>query len=146
MYPQECSTLIRQIHCAMQKNANNELREAGVTFSQFQLLYILVGKPDHQCALKELEKRIGVAQSTVVGIVKRIIEKGFAECIEDTADRRVKLVRITDEGLNVCRAVAKNAHRAEERLLITLSDEERVIITQLLTKVYKAVSQEGTTC
>lgn len=145
MYPQECSTLIRLIHCAMQKNANNELREADLTFSQFHLLFILMDKPDGQCTLKDLEKRMGVAQSTTVGLVKRISEKGFVDCINDTFDRRVKLVRITEKGRQVCCAMEQNAHRAERRLLMNLNPDERATIIRLLEKVYTAVSEGNET-
>ena len=141
MHPKECSTLIRQIHCAMQKNANNELRESDLTFSQFQVLSILMGKPDGQCTLKNLEKRMGIAQSTTVGLVKRISEKGFVECIGDASDRRVKLVQITENGRQVCRDMEQNARRSEQRLLMNLNPDECVTIIRLLEKVHTAVSE-----
>ena len=146
MPPKDCSTLIRRIHCAMQKGANNELRDAELTFTQFQLLNFLQNQPSGQSSLKELEKHMGVAQSTMVGLVKRSREKGFVECIEDTADRRVKFVRITTEGLNICCAMEQKAHCAEERLLQNLTCEERSILIVLLSKVYAAVSEESAFC
>ena len=39
MQEKQCGELIRHIHCAMQKNANNELREEDLTFAQVHLLY-----------------------------------------------------------------------------------------------------------
>lgn len=145
MQPKECGTLIRKIYYALQKNANNELREADLTFSQFHLLYVLRSEADGQCTLKKLEKRVGVAQSTTVGLVKRVSEKGFVEYISDTFDRRVKLVRITEKGLKVCRAMERNARRMEELLLVNLDSDECVTIIRLLEKVYTAVSEGNET-
>lgn len=141
MQPKECGTLIRKIYYALQKNANNELREADLTFSQFHLLYVLRSETDGQCTLKELEKRMGVAQSTTVGLVRRVSEKGFVECISDSADRRVKLVRILKKGLEVCCAMEQNARCAEERLVVNLNADECITIVHLLEKVHAAVSE-----
>lgn len=141
MQGRDCGALIKQIHCAMQKNANNELREEDLTFAQIHLLFTLRSQPNGQCPLKGLEKKMGVAQSTTAGLVKRSGEKGFVECFEDSADRRVKLARITEKGLAVCRDTEDKIRRAEKRLIQNLTAEEAETLIQLLTKVYTAVSQ-----
>ncbi|MGN0986175.1 MAG: MarR family winged helix-turn-helix transcriptional regulator [Candidatus Enterenecus sp.] len=141
MYGHECGALIKHIHCAMQKNANNELRATGLTFSQVHLLFTLREQPEGCCSLKELERLMGVAQSTTVGIVKRCGEKGFVECFGDTDDRRAKFVRVTGTGLDVCRDTEANIHLAEDRMLKYLTDGEKAELSVLLAKVYRAVSE-----
>ena len=136
-----CGALIKHIHCAMQKNANNELREADLTFSQVHLLFTLRDQPKGCCSLKELERRMGVAQSTTVRIVKRCGEKGFVECLDDAEDRRAKLVRITGRGLAVCRDTEANIRLSEARMLRYLTDGEKETLVQLLTKVYRGISE-----
>ena len=141
MHQKNCGELIKQIHCAMQKTANNDLREADLTFAQVHLLFVLQRKPGGQSLLKDVEKEMGVAQSTTVGIVKRCGEKGFVECFEDAADRRAKLVRITEKGLEVCRDTEMKILNSDERMLRYLSEEERGTLVELLSKVYAAVSE-----
>lgn len=141
MHGNDCGALIKQIHCAMQKNANNGLRASGLTFSQLHLLFTLREQPEGRCSLKALERRMGVAQSTTVGIVRRCGEKGFVECFGDAEDRRAKFVRVTGKGLAVCRDAEENIRLSEERMLKYLTDGEKEELTLLLSKVYRGVSE-----
>ena len=141
MHQNNCGQLVRQIHCAMQKNANNELREEDLTFAQVHLLFTLRKQPEGTCPLKELEKKMGVAQSTVAGLVKRSSEKGFVELLDDPADKRVKLAQVTEKGLKVCSDTEEKIRRSNERMAKHLTPEERETLVELLNKVYLAVSQ-----
>ena len=141
MHRNSCGELVKRIHCAMQKNANNELREEDLTFAQVHLLFTLQRQPNGTCPLKELEKKMGVAQSTVAGLVKRSAEKGFVELLDDPHDRRVKLAHITEKGLQVCDDTVEKIRRSEERMVKLLSPEESETLIELLNKVYLAVSQ-----
>lgn len=141
MHGKDCGALIRHIHCAMQKNANNELREEDLTFAQIHLLFTLREQPDRQCSLKELERQMRLAQSTTAGLVKRCGEKGFVECFDDAEDRRAKYVRITEKGLAMCSDTEEKIYRAEQRLVSLLTEEEAGTLVRLLSKVYRGVSQ-----
>ena len=74
-----CGTLIKQIHDGLEKQANNSLRTQGLTMSQMGVLIELHFSPEKQMPLKELERRLHVAQSTAAGIVARLEQKGFVE-------------------------------------------------------------------
>ena len=141
MQGRDCSELIKMIHCAMQKNANNELREEDLTFAQVHLLFTLQRQPEGTCPLKGLEKKLGIAQSTTAGLVKRSAEKGFVELLDDPTDRRVKLAHITEMGLKVCDDTVEKIHRSQARMVRLLTEEEVDTLTALLQKVYTAVSQ-----
>ena len=141
MNEKNCGELIKHIHCAMQKNANNELRAEDLTFAQVHLLFTLEQQPKQCCLMKELERKMGVAQSTIAGLVKRCAEKGLVGCCEDTEDRRAKYVHITEKGLQVCADTVEKIHRSEERMVKLLTPEEADTLVVLLNKVYLAVSQ-----
>lgn len=141
MEEKNCGELIKQIHCAMQKNANNELREEDLTFAQVHLLFTLEKLPGQSCPMKELERKMGVAQSTVAGLVKRCADKGLVDCTEDQEDRRAKYVHITQKGLNICADTVEKIHRSEERMVKLLTPEEADTLIKLLGKVYTAVTQ-----
>ncbi len=140
MHPKHCGGLIKQIHCAMQKSTNNDLRNAGLTFSQVHMLFKLSEQPGGGCSLKELERLLGVAQSTTAGIVRRCEEKGLVECCGDAEDRRAKYARITDRGLAICQTAKDDVDRSEERLLSRLTPEEADTLIRLLGEVYAALS------
>lgn len=140
MTGKNCSELLRQIHCAIKKNADNELREEDLTFAQMHLLFTLQRQPDGICPLKALEKKMGIAQSTTAGLVRRSSEKGFVELLDDPTDRRVKLARITPKGLQMCDDTVEKIRRSDERMVKLLTPEEADLLVELLQKVYLAVS------
>ena len=132
---QDCGFYIKHINDALQKDANNTLRQEDLTLAQVSVLLELEGAPEGQLPLKELEKRLRVAQSTAAGIVVRLEQKGFAQGAGDPEDRRVKMVRITPAGLACCANARENVRRTEEHLLSGLTAEERLTFAALLKKV-----------
>lgn len=131
-----CGTLIKQIHNELEKNTNNMLRPQELTTAQADALMILSQSPEKQMSLKELERTLHVAQSTAAGIVNRLEQRGYIGGFSDEADKRVKLLRITEKGESCCCSAGKNVAKAEERLLEKLTETEREIFHSLLQKVW----------
>lgn len=131
--------LIKQIHDALEKRANNELRSTGLTMMQVSVLLALSDAEGQTLSMKELERHFGIAQSTVVGIVSRLEQKGLAEALSDEADKRIKLVHITESGNACCGEAAIHMSEAEKLLIGSLSDEECCTLNALLTKVLEAL-------
>ena len=94
----KCGELIKQINDELRKNANNEMRSQGLTATQANTLVELYYAPEQQLSMKDLEERLHVAQSTVVGIVSRLEQKKLVESFSHSSDKRIKLVRITQAG------------------------------------------------
>ena len=129
------ASLIKQIHDRLEKNANNSLRAQDLTMMQVSVLMALHYSERQQLSMKELERRFGVAQSTVAGIVSRLEQKGFVEALSAPEDKRVKLVHITQTGESCCAGAAGSMQEAEETLLNGLSDEERTTLNRLLIRI-----------
>lgn len=130
-----CGFFIKQINDAMERRANNDLRNQDLTMAQVTVLMTLNDSPDKSASLKELERVLRVAQSTTAGIVARLEQKGFVEGYGDPSDKRIKMVRITALGER-CRLEAKiSMDLAEQNLLSGLTPEEQVIFRRLLQKV-----------
>ncbi len=134
-----CGYLLKQINDRLEKNANNILRTQDVTMSQLGALLELSRAPEGQLSLKELEKVLHVAQSTMAGIISRLERKGLVEPLADAGDRRIKLVQITGPGLERARAAELHRSETEERLLCGLTREERSIFYTLLKKVHDSL-------
>ena len=127
-----CGALLKQINDELGKRANNAMRPQDVTMTQFSVLMAL---RHSSMPLKELEQSLHVAQSTAVGVVARLEKKGFIVSLNDPDDKRIKRIRITDAGVECCRAAEKNMNQAEEELLAGLTETEREIFRMLLCKV-----------
>lgn len=127
--------LIKQIHDRLEKQSNNSLRANDLTMMQISVLMALQDATEQQLSMKELERHFGVAQSTIAGIISRLELKGFVEAFGDAADKRIKLVHITPAGETCCAEAACHMNKAEQTLLRGFSNEERNLLSSLLTRI-----------
>lgn len=127
--------MIKQIHDCLEKDTNNTLRAQDLTMAQVGALIELRNAEEKQMPLKELERRLHVAQSTAAGIVVRLEQKGFLESFGSLDDRRIKMVRITRKGEECCLDSDRGMEQAEQKLLHSLTEEEKAVFLDLLEKV-----------
>ena len=130
-----CGALVKQIHDALEKDANNMMRPKGLTMAQFSVLMILREAEGLQAPLKELERALHVAQSTAAGIVSRLEQKRYVTCYTSQEDRRIKMVRLTPEGLECCRQADQGMAEAESKIFSGMTQAEQDIFYVLLKKV-----------
>lgn len=130
-----CGSLIKQIHDELEKNANNAMRPRDVTMAQCSALMALRDAPGQQMTLKELERLLHVAQSTAAGIVARMEQKGMVESLGSSEDRRIKIVRLTPEGVERCKEAEQDMEEADRKILSGLTETEQSIFLSLLKKV-----------
>jgi DNA-binding MarR family transcriptional regulator len=130
-----CGFLIKQIHDAICKRVNNELRANNLTLTQVRVLMELWEEGGNSIALKELERRFRVAQSTVVGIVQRLEVKGFVEGFTAPEDNRVKLVKLTQKGKKFREKHVRAINEMEKQLIACLSEDERRDFLRMLCVV-----------
>lgn len=133
-----CGTLLKQIHDIMEKNANNVLREQDLTISQSGVLVLLDEKEGKTASFKDLEKDFGVSQPTMVGILNRLVQKDFVEVLTDSEDKRIRKAHLTKKGADKCKEGYKHMNIAEEQLLKSLSNDEKMEFNRLLLKVRKS--------
>jgi len=134
-----CGALVKQIHDGLEKQINNRLREQDLTMAQFGVLVELGLTPEGELSLKELERRLHVAQSTAAGIVVRLEQKGLVESFGDPEDRRIKRVRMTPKGEACFRGADKDMEATEAQLLSALDPQERETLLYLLQKLCQSL-------
>lgn len=133
-----CGSLLKQIHDIMEKNANNVLREQDLTISQSGVLVLLDEKEGKTASFKELEKDFGVSQPTMAGILNRLVQKDLVEVLTDSEDKRIRKAHLTQKGAEKCKEGYKHMNSAEEQLLKSLTDDEKMEFNRLLLKVRKS--------
>lgn len=136
-----CGTLIKQIHNELEKKTNYMLRIQNLTAAQADALIILSQNPEKQMSLKELERALHVAQSTAAGIVNRLEQRGYIGGFGDNADKRIKMLRITEKGEGCCYNAGRSMAKAEEQLLEKLTETEREIFCSLLRKIWDSLQK-----
>ncbi len=135
-----CGLYLKQINTTLEKNANNDLREDGLTMSQVTILLTLNEADEFSLSLKQLEKELHLAQSTIAGIVSRLEQKNLISSYFDENDKRLKLVKLTDDGLNCCKKAEMRMKAAETQLLSGLTAAEQTIFFTLLQKVSNTIT------
>lgn len=103
--------------------------------SQAKTLSVLSKHPERQVTLKNLEKELDLAQSVTAGMIVRLEQKKYVESFGDSADKRIKIVRITPLGEQKYQASKKILAELENEVLADLTDDEKRQFKDLLIKV-----------
>lgn len=133
---------IKKINDLLQKKADQEMKELGLTFSQHHVLVYLVHQKDFTASLKEIEHTFRVAQPTMAGLVIRLEEKGLIETFGKPDDKRIKMVRLTKEGKDVCEISRMQMKQKDALLRSQYSEEEMMAFNAYLYRLYLALLKE----
>ena len=131
--------LIRQIHNALEKIANSQLKAKDLTLSQMTALVEILKAPTRKLTFKELEKRLSLAQSTTAGLIFRLEQKKLVSVSGDTDDKRIKYVEITPVGEKFCKEAKQEIDDTEKKLLENLSAAERENLLSLLEEINRTI-------
>ena len=119
----------------LHKNCNADLFEAvgamELTLTQIKALHYLQ-ESDRELTVKQLAELIPVSLPAASRTVDDLVRRGFAQRKEDSSDRRMKRVRVTDAGRAV--TVRLNAARLSvlEQFVANLDPHERELLVPAL--------------
>ncbi|MCD7862745.1 MAG: MarR family transcriptional regulator [Lachnospiraceae bacterium] len=136
------SAVYREVFMLMEKNSNAVFKESGITSAQMGVLITLDLSRKPFVTMKELEKKMCLAQSTVAGLVARLEQKGLVECGQDVNDRRIKWVKRSEAGVQLCEYTRREMHRMDHDYLKDLTPQEREEFIRLLRKVRESLGEE----
>ena len=134
---QSIGRMLKNINDTLHKHVNNQWRKEDLTLSQMALLMDLEQLPQEQVPLKELERVMRVAQSTIVGTVSRLEKKGLLIACTDEQDKRVKKVMLTPAGHERCRQARIYMAQDEHDIMIGFSPQEEQELLQYLERIYQ---------
>jgi MarR family multiple gene transcriptional regulator MgrA len=124
--------LIIQLGNSMTWLRNQMLQRIELTSSQADvMLFILRHKGDNITA-KSVADYLGLSQSTMAGIIKRLEGKSLITRRTDTIDGRKSLIVPTEELLALEEGIKKTTIQAETMLLQGMSEEEQSELSRLL--------------
>ena len=134
-----CGELIKRLNDALGRKANNTLMCNDVTLSQIKVIATISEAADETITLKELEKHFEVKQATMAGIAARLEKNGMIEGFYDSNDKRIKHVKLTAKGEEICKTARASMDENERELLKALNDDEKGQLRNLLQKVYDSI-------
>jgi DNA-binding MarR family transcriptional regulator len=93
--------------------------------------------PKGNVTMGEFSNALSVPLSTATRIADWLVENGYIQRLPDSDDRRVVRVALTDAGKELFKAIDRYIRERMQRILSSLTVEER---TSLLTLISKVVS------
>ena len=113
-----------------------------LTFSQLRAMFVLADCQE-ELAVHELAARLGSSMATSGRVVQALSRAGMVTRREDEQDRRVKRVRLTEQG-RVLVAGFVHAHREAVRECVeSLSDREREQLSRALSPILARGDQQN---
>ena len=89
-------------------------RDAGISFTDFELLVVLSEAPQRQLRMRELADAVTTTRSGVTRAISRLVDTGWVRRVECEYDKRGTLAELTDAGAEKL-AAASPGHVAEVR-------------------------------
>jgi DNA-binding MarR family transcriptional regulator len=128
---------IRQLYRAVYQDASKVGRQFGLTASQSGVLRCLFNFGPLSSA--DLSRKLFVTPSNITGIIDRLEKKQLVERVKKVGDRRVALITLTDEGLEISQMLPDPIERKLINGLAHLDTDRverlRAAMEQILTLV-----------
>jgi DNA-binding MarR family transcriptional regulator len=113
-------------------------RKHQLTSQQGQLLCVLMGKPEEGFGMGELVRTLGLAKSSLTGLVDRSLRRGLVRRQADSTDGRAVRVFLTQEGEKVAGEFYDETVARVAELPAVLSGQEQGQLAELLGRLVRA--------
>ena len=124
----------------LRRTFDERVRSLGLTAVQARLLLSLEKFPDNNQAF--YAERIEVEPITLTRIVDRLEESGWVERVADPADRRARLLHLTDKSREIVEPLRRIVDGLVADMAEGLSERERETLAALLEKVSANLSAD----
>jgi MarR family transcriptional regulator, organic hydroperoxide resistance regulator len=112
-------------------------RRANLTGPQLTVVKLLETMGD--LSLSDLSERIRAQNSTVTGIIDRMVREGLVTRARSTEDRRVVLIQLTEKGQALAQEIKVEPMEIFRSALESLSPQETRDLMKILTKIARRV-------
>lgn len=125
--------LIRRVQQVSTAIFTEECAGFDLTSVQFAALVAIEANPDVDAT--RLSALIAFDRSTLGDVLERLEAKGWITRIPSPSDRRVKLLRLTQDGVAMLRRVEPAVRRVQDRILAPLAPGDRATVLRLLAQL-----------
>ncbi|HEX5225295.1 MAG TPA: MarR family transcriptional regulator, partial [Solirubrobacteraceae bacterium] len=109
------------------------LGELDISMTDIKALHTLDDRSDVEgCSVKQLSEQLGLSLPGCSRAVETLLQRGYLERHEDEHDRRVKRVRLTDEGRKVPAGLSEGRLTALAQLIDSFDEEEARTLSSAL--------------
>lgn len=94
----------------------------GVGYPEMMVLYAL--ETMGELTQKEIAERFGMQKQTVNSVVRALTKRGMLQLVAGRADKREKLLVLTDSGRDYAHTIISPLRRIEDKLYETIGEEK----------------------
>ncbi len=128
---------VKLAYIALRREMDASLREAGLTVTQWQALRVLLHKP---CVMHaDLIKHLDIEAPSVTSLVNGMERKGWVRRERSADDARAKRLFLTARGKRLIEGLRAASASIEERLALSMSEEDRATLKRLLQSVIEGL-------
>ena len=117
-------------------------RDHGMTLPRFDYLSQLYREPDRRMNLPELSRRLMVSGGNVTGLTDRLVADGLVKREQDSSDRRVQIIVLTDDGYERFIQVAREHEKWIGELFEDLSPDQMRVLNQTLGQLKQSLEEK----
>ncbi|WP_050184110.1 MarR family winged helix-turn-helix transcriptional regulator [Domibacillus robiginosus] len=131
-----------RINKAINKLIKQDADRLGITVVQLKAIYIINLNPN--ISLGELAEKMMLTNSTVSGVIERLVHSGLAERIVPPEDRRSVFIDLTDKGRTMVEQIVSSESRLVKKLneILEMPEEEISYLLRLHQIVLTKLSSE----
>lgn len=131
--------ILMKAHEAMRRHAEHHIHSLGIGFSDFAALEVLLHKGP--LPVNEIGRRVRLTSGSITTAIDRLERKGMVERRNDPADRRARVVHLTEAGRKLIECAFADHQAAMERAASGLTAAERAEAVALLKKAGKRAEE-----
>jgi DNA-binding MarR family transcriptional regulator len=113
--------------------------ELDMSTPQFKALLLI--SEEEGIRMRELAHKMGGSFSNATVLVDRLVERGLVERLAEPQDRRVVLVRVSEEGRGLIEQLVTSWRTLSPSLLEALDTEDLAKVREALSLLLKAAEQ-----
>lgn len=127
--------IFKKIYNNIDTKRNELLKDIGLTATQADILMYLFFCSKEKINQRDIENKFHIKNPTVTGILKRMEEKEFINCIIDENDKRFKKILLTKKSIKIRDCLNKHKEEMEYILTSHMTLEEIYTLKSLLNKM-----------
>ena len=139
--PQQVAEVLSRLLMHLNRAASPEvfrmLGELDLSFTQLKALHLLLEGGDVN--VKDVAGRLGMSLPAMSRALDGLVQRGYVERHESTADRRAKLVRLLPAGRAALDEIERGRISALEEFTASLTDEERAGLHATLLPIVERI-------
>lgn len=136
---QEITNVLNSAQEAIHARFHQILEPYQLTVAQYKVLQHLFWHHPNGLGIKELSEHLGLAKSTISGIVDRVERDEWVKREPDAEDARKIVVQLTQKGVDVFKKIPKDREEFWRNTIGKLSENEQKTLLELLKKLEKVM-------